>query len=440
MKAGKRSLAADRPDRPLDDGSNPFEMLPPELLRSTLAMAGAWKPGNSRGFGRRLVSAVHVCRAWRDALQNSPTAMAKLLLHAEMGQAVRSVPAKSCVARASHGGKADVLKAMLEHPMFTVAFPDLSVFEKWASPGGRSKVPVFAPEVYIVLLSSTPGLNSAFGAAQTHFERAVNGGNADLVECLLRAPLLAVRADYDEGAGLTMAAMNGRTRVVELLLSATWHAAQADSGDGEALCAAAFTGHPGVVELLLNAPQHAARADCKDGEALMEAANGCRHLPTTPDGLAAVVELLLNAPQHPAHADCRNGEALILAARKGYTSVVELLLNAPHHAARADARDGEALLDAARNGHAEVVELLLNAPQHAAHANCREGEALITAARNGHAAVVELMLKAPQHPARADCRGGEALAAAANGGHKAVVELLNGAALRGPVPPSRASW
>ncbi len=148
------------------------------------------------------------------------------------------------------------------------------------------------------------------------------------------------------GTALEHVAGRGYEAGVRLLLEWRWMAPRADWREGQALVSAAANGHEAVVKLLLEWKEHAPRADCQGGEALVQAAA---------QGREALAHLLLGWREHAPRADCKQGAALICAAGGGHESVVRMLLGWRDNAPRADVNRGEALVEAAQVNRERLV-------------------------------------------------------------------------------------
>eukprot|EP00955_Chlamydomonas_euryale_P116675 366433-Chlamydomonas_euryale.AAC.7 len=397
--------------------------LPLELLQEVLARAGAWVPRRG-GRGATKVSAMSVCRTWRDALRDHPTVMAKLLLHASPPgrrsgrQGYGAEVGASGWVRVARAGREDILSVMLRM-LGKPAGSGPACSAPAASAAASSTAAVYSTAGAKRLCTrAARARRVAEAALQAQLDAALNaaakGGHTGCVRALLYGPpgRPAAHADSSNSAALCGAAGKGRTDIVEMLLNAPSHAAHADSPNNSALIEAACSGQAAIVEMLLNAPSHAAHADAWNSTGLVGAARY---------GHSVVVRLLLNAPSHTAHAGACCSKALLAAAERGHEDIVEMLLDTP---ARADAWDSKALVYAARKGLSSAARELLHAPLHAAHADCRNNQALLSAAWRGHTDIVKMLVNAHWHPACADHDDGRALVEAAIHGHAGVVEAL----------------
>ena len=113
---------------------------------------------------------------------------------------------------------------------------------------------------------------------EVHGERAVARAagctsmavdRSDVLVAVLQQP--GMRANYQDGWALVVAAHHGHMDAMLLLLERGSDAPRADCWDGDALVVAAYRGHEDIVRLLLDWREHAPYPDTQSGRAFMHA-------------------------------------------------------------------------------------------------------------------------------------------------------------------------
>jgi hypothetical protein len=311
-----------------------IETLPTEVFLDILARVGGWikVPGKQRP-GSVVVTALSVCKQWRQDLLDSPAHAVQLLMR------VPAVLARPCGCEACD--------------------PSGRQGRWWTCDAQNFRELQHKPLEYALVLAAAIGADAAVQAMLSTMALQQTPATADD---------LVVRAC--SGSALVAAAARGHEATVRLLLELRFESCRA----GDALARAAGAGHEPIVRLLII--ERGLDVERGQDHMLTALQRAARH------GQLGTVRLLAAAIWAPGERlgpdlpDSYN--ALFSAAVGGHADIIALLLPCVNYLELDDEQMDAALVAAARGGSAAAVELLLLAwpDKRAPRADCLDAALL----------------------------------------------------------------
>eukprot|EP00667_Euglena_gracilis_P000524 EG_transcript_524 len=278
---------------------------------------------------------------------------------------------------------------------------------------------------------------------EARFWAAVEEGNADALQGLLREGAAVDQTNAGGAAALSVAAERGHVGAVALLLKEGADVHHLDAEGHPALIRAAQNGHLAVVRLLLaSVPDDAAErpplgaAEAGDLEAVLRlvcakaAVDRASFGGRTPlyaaceNGHLAVAVLLVGVGAAVNHNDNFGRTPLNVAATNGHTEVVQLLLSAQAAVDYADKSGCTPLSAACQNGHLPVATLLVGAGAELDRADERCRTPLHVVAKFRYTELAQLLVSAQASVDQKDNIGRTPLHIAAQNVHPEMVKLL----------------